>query len=98
MVMAVGSLFGRIMGMMMMQNKMFNMQRERQYKSESEQREQEYQLCWEEMAIAHEEACLQRQMMSAQSQMMNAIFMSMLNKNGGTTTTCHLAPATLTKY
>ncbi len=98
MVMAVGSLFGRIMGMMMMQNKMFNTQRERQYKSESEQREQEYQLCWEEMAIAHEEACPQRQMMSAQSQMMNAIFMLMLNKNGGTRTTCHLALATLRKY
>ena len=67
MVMAVGSLFGRIRGMMMMQNKMFNTQRERQYKSESEQREQEYQLLWEDMAIACEEARTQRQMMSAQT-------------------------------
>jgi hypothetical protein len=35
------------------------------------------------MAIAREEAHAQRQMMAAQSQMMNAMFMSMLNKNGG---------------
>jgi hypothetical protein len=35
------------------------------------------------MAIVREEACAQRQMMAAQSQMMNAMFMSMLNKDGG---------------
>jgi hypothetical protein len=35
-----------------------------QHKSNSEQREQEYQLHWEEMAIAREEACDQRQMMN----------------------------------
>ena len=52
-------------------------------KNESEQREQEYQLCREEMEIACEEAHTQRQMMSAHTQMMNAIFMLMLNKNGG---------------
>jgi hypothetical protein len=62
---------------------MDNKQRERQYKSESEQREQEYQLCWEEIAIAHEDAWAQRQMMSTQTQMMNAMFMAMLNKNMG---------------
>jgi hypothetical protein len=47
-----------------------------QHKSDSEQREWEYQLCWEEMAIAHEEACDQRQMM-------NLLFMQMLNRNRG---------------
>jgi len=35
------------------------------------------------MAIAREDARAQRQMMHAQSQMMNAMFMSMLTKNGG---------------
>ena len=62
-----GFRFGKMMGMMMMQNKMDNDQRERQYKSESEQREREYQLRREEMAIAREEACTQRQMMIAQT-------------------------------
>ncbi len=47
------SSFGNIMYMMMMQ-----------HKSDSEQREREYQLRREEMAIAREEACDQRQMMN----------------------------------
>jgi hypothetical protein len=47
-----------------------------QHKSDTEQREWEYQLRWEKMAIAHEEACDQRQMM-------NLLFMQMLNRNGG---------------
>ncbi len=59
------SSFGNIMYMMMMQ-----------HKSDSEQREREYQLRREEMAIVHEEACDQRQMM-------NLLFMQMLNRNGG---------------
>jgi hypothetical protein len=71
-----GFSFGRMMGMMMMQNHLDNKQKERQYKSESEQREQECQLCREEMVIARKDACTQRQMM-------NVILMLMLNKNGG---------------
>ncbi len=47
-----------------------------QHKSNSEQREWEYQLRQEEMAIARDEACDQRQMM-------NLLFMQMLNRNGG---------------
>ncbi len=47
-----------------------------QHKSDSEQREREYQLHQEEMAIACEEARDQRQMM-------NLLFMQMLNKNVG---------------
>jgi hypothetical protein len=47
-----------------------------QHKSNSEQREQEYQLHWEELAIAGDEARDQRQMM-------NLLFMQMLNRNGG---------------
>jgi hypothetical protein len=47
-----------------------------QHLSDSEQREQEYQLRWEEMVIACEEARDQRQMM-------NLLFMQMLNRNGG---------------
>ena len=78
-----GFTFGKVMGMMMMQNRMDNEQRERQYKSESEQREREFQLCREEMAIARKEAWAQRKMMSAQTQMMNAMFMAMLKKNTG---------------
>jgi hypothetical protein len=78
-----GFTFGKVKGMLMMQNRMDNEQRERQYKSESEQREREFQLCWEEMAIVREEARAQRQMMSAQTQMMNTMFMAMLNKNTG---------------
>ena len=82
-----GFSFGRIMGMMMMQNRADSEQREQQhkkeaeqreqqYKIESEQREREFQLRREEMAIAREDA-------RAQRQMMNMMFMSMLNKNGG---------------
>ena len=78
-----GFSFGRMMTMMMMQHRQDNEQRERQYRSEYEQREREYDLRREEMAIAREDARAQRQMMQAQSQMMNAMFMSMLNKNGG---------------
>ena len=80
-----GFSFGRMMSMMMMQHRLDNEQRERQYKSESEQREREYELCREKMAIASKDARAQRQMMHAQSQMMNAMFMSMLTKNGGDT-------------
>ena len=69
--------FGNMMHMMMMQNRMDNDQREQQNKADAEQREREYQLCQEEMAIAHKEAHEQRQFM-------NLLFMSMLNKNGGT--------------
>ncbi len=69
------SSFGNIMYMMMMQRN-----------SNSEQREREYQLCWEEMAIAHEEAHDQRQMM-------NLLFMQMLNRNRGGAATSHLVPA-----
>ncbi len=36
--------FGRVIGMMMMQNHLDNEQRERQYKSEKEQRDREYEL------------------------------------------------------
>ncbi len=54
--------FGRIISMIMMQQHMDNKQRERQYKHESEQREQDYQLCQEEMEIVCKDACLQRQM------------------------------------
>jgi hypothetical protein len=72
-----GYSFKNVMYMMMMQSRMDNEQREQQFKSESEQREWEYQLRWEEMAIACEEACEQRQ------HTMNLMFMSMLNKNGG---------------
>ncbi len=60
-----GSSFGNIMYMMMMQ-----------HKSNSEQREWEYQLRREEIAIARAEACDQRQMM-------NLFFMQMLNRNRG---------------
>ncbi len=67
---------GNMMYMMMMQSRMDNERREQQFKSESEQREREYQLCWEEMVIAREEACEQRQPM-------NLMFMSMLNINRG---------------
>jgi hypothetical protein len=80
--------------MMMMQQCMDNEQRDWQYKNESEQWEQEYQLCWEEMSIACEEA-------RAKRQMMNMIFMSILSseeERGGTTATRHPAPATLRKY
>ncbi len=70
-----GYSFGNMMYMMMMQNRMDNERKEQQFKSESEQREREYQLHWEEMAITRKEAREQRQLM-------NLIFTSMLNKNG----------------
>jgi hypothetical protein len=60
-----GSHFGNMMNMMMMQ-----------HKSDSEQREREYQLRREELAIARDEAQDQRQMM-------NLLFMQMLNRKGG---------------
>jgi hypothetical protein len=81
-----GYSFGNMMYMMMMQNQMDNKRREQQHKSNSEQRGCEYQLHWEEMAIAHKEACDQRQMM-------NLMFMQMLSRPGGRTATCHLVPA-----
>ncbi len=65
---------------------MDNEWREQQHNSNSEQREWENQLHYEEMAIASEEAHDQRQMM-------NLMFMQMLNRNGGGTATCHLVPA-----
>jgi hypothetical protein len=61
---------------MMMQNHMDNEQEEQQHKSNSEQREWEYQLRQEEMAIARKEACDQRLMM-------NLMFMQILNRNRG---------------
>jgi hypothetical protein len=66
----------RMMSMMMMQSCMESEQRERQYRNESEQRECEYQLCWEDMAIARKDACVQRQMM-------NMMFLAMMNRNRG---------------
>ncbi len=71
-----GYSFGNMMYMMMMQSRMDNERKGQQFKSESEQRKREYQLCWEEMAIARKESHEQRQLM-------NLMFMSMLNKNGG---------------
>ena len=65
-----------MMHMMMMQSRMDNERREQQYKNEADQREREYQLRREEMAIAREEAREQRQMM-------NLMFMTMLNRNAG---------------
>ncbi len=43
------------------------------------------------MAIVYKDACAQRQMM-------NMMFMAMMNRKGGTTATCQLAPATLKQY
>ena len=84
--------FGNIMHMMMMQNRMDNERREQmetdrreQQDRIAEQREQEYQLR-REMAAAREEAREQRQLM-------NLMFMSMLNKNGGTETSNPLPPS-----
>ena len=71
-----GYSFGNIMSMLMIQNQFSNKQREWQYQIESELREQEFQLCCEEMAIACEEV-------QAQHQMMNVMLMTMSNKNGG---------------
>ena len=61
--------FDNMMHMMMVQSRMNNERREHQYKIESKQREQEYQLRWEELANAREEAREQRQLM-------NLLFMS----------------------
>ncbi len=47
-----------------------------QNRAESEQREREYQLHREEMAIAREDA-------RAHRQLMNVMMMAMLNRNGG---------------
>ncbi len=46
-----GYSFGNMMYMMMIQSHTDNKHREQQYKNESEQRECEYQLCCEEMAV-----------------------------------------------
>jgi hypothetical protein len=67
-----GFSFGRMMSMMMMQQCMESEQREGQYGNESEQREREYQLFWEDMAIACKDTCTQRQMMKMR-------FMAMMN-------------------
>jgi hypothetical protein len=48
----------------------------REYRNESEQREREYKLCWEDMVIASMDACAQRQIM-------NMMFMAMIDRNGG---------------
>jgi hypothetical protein len=81
------------MHMMMMQNRMDNERREQmetdrreQQDRIAEQREREYQLRREEMAAAREEAREQRQLM-------NLMFMSMLNKNGGTEKSNPLPPS-----
>ncbi len=59
----------------MYQNRAKLEQRERQSRIDAEQRDREYQLHREEMAIAREDACAQRQLM-------NVMMMAMLNKNG----------------
>jgi hypothetical protein len=64
------------MGMMMMQSRAASEQREHQSRIDAEQRDREYQLRREEMAIAREDACAQRQLM-------NVMMMAMLNRNGG---------------
>ncbi len=56
----------------MYQSRAESEQRERQFKINAEQRDQEHQLCREEMAIAREDACAQRQNM-------NVMMMAMLN-------------------
>jgi hypothetical protein len=78
-----GFSFGSMMCMMMHQSWMEseqrerqNEQRERQHRIDAKLREPEYELCREEMVIACEEACAQRQLM-------NVMMMSLLNKNGG---------------
>jgi hypothetical protein len=52
-----------------------NKQREHQHRIDAKLRERKYELCCEEMAIAHEEACAQRQLT-------NVMMMLLLNKNG----------------
>ena len=78
--------FGNMMHMMMMQSRRDNERREQQYKIEREQREREYQLRREELAIARDEAREQRQLT-------NRLFMSMLNKNGGSNSNPPPSPA-----
>jgi hypothetical protein len=58
-----------------------NEQRERQHRIDAELRERKYELCREEMAIAHEEARVQRQLM-------NVMMISLLNINGGDNVPC----------
>jgi hypothetical protein len=72
-----GNSFRNMMYMLMMQSRMDNERREQHYKNESKQRECEYQLRREEMAMTREEA-------RDQKQMMNLTFMAMLTKNGWT--------------
>jgi hypothetical protein len=83
-----GFLFGSTMCMMMHQSRMEseqmerqNEQRERQHKIDAKLREREYELHREEMAVAHEESCMQRQLM-------NVMMMSLFNKNGGDNGPC----------
>jgi hypothetical protein len=82
-----GFLFGNMMCMMMHQSwieleqrEHQNKQRECQHRIDAEQREREYQLCCEDMAIARKEARAQRQLMII-------IMMTLLNKNGGDSVT-----------
>ena len=70
-----GFTFQNMMGMMMMQNRHESEQREQQNRIDAEQRDWEYQLRREEMAIAREDA-------RAQRQLMNVMLMAMLNRNG----------------
>ena len=65
-----------VMSMMMYQNRAESEHRERQSRIDAEQRDQEYQLRREEMAIAREDA-------RAQRQLMNVMMMAMLNRIGG---------------
>ncbi len=60
----------------MYQNRAKLEQRESQSRIDAEQRDCEYQLHREEMAMAREDA-------RAQRQLMNVMMMAMLNKNGG---------------
>ena len=71
-----GFTFQNMMGMMIMQNRHESDQREQQNRIDAEQRDREYQLRREEMAIAREDACAQRQLM-------NVMLMAKLNRNGG---------------
>ena len=61
---------------MMFQNKMEAEQREHQAKTNKEDREREYQLCWEELAMQRKDSC-------AQCNMMNLMMMMMLGGRQG---------------
>ncbi len=61
----------------MYQSRAESEQRERQFKIDAEQRDWEYQLCCEAMAITREDARTQRQLMNMMMMMM------MLNRMGG---------------